>query len=101
MTLSRLNLTADEQTEIKKDLTKMVDWIEKLQTINTDNVYPLINILDDIDNSKKNENKTNDVDYFISRSDDADSVCNSAQEDILSNSQSSHDNFFTVTKIIE
>lgn len=100
MTLSRLNLTKDEQEEIKKDLTQMVDWIEKLKTINTDNVYPLINILDNIDAKNATQPK-NDTQYFISRNDEEGSVSNDTREDVVSNSQSFHDNFFTVTKIIE
>ena len=39
--LARLELTDDEATTFTRDLTAIVDYVNQLQSVNTDNVEPL------------------------------------------------------------
>ncbi len=41
-TLSRLEFEADEKEEIKKDLTRILDFVEKINELDLENVEPLI-----------------------------------------------------------
>ncbi len=40
-TLARINLTSAEQEKFKKDLSSVLDYIETLKKVNTENVEPL------------------------------------------------------------
>ena len=40
--LARLDLSSDEKVEMLKDLSKILDFVDKLNEINTDNIEPLI-----------------------------------------------------------
>lgn len=44
--LSRLEFVAEEKEEIKKDLEKILSFMEKLNELNTDDVEPMIYVSD-------------------------------------------------------
>ena len=41
--LARLELTEEQEERYQKDLGEILDWVEKLEEVNTDNVEPLTN----------------------------------------------------------
>ncbi|MBC8032599.1 MAG: Asp-tRNA(Asn)/Glu-tRNA(Gln) amidotransferase subunit GatC [Chitinophagaceae bacterium] len=44
--LSRLSFNEQEKEEIKKDLQKMISFVNKLNEVNTDGVEPLLHMTD-------------------------------------------------------
>lgn len=48
--LSRIDCTDQEQDALLNDLKKIIDYIEQLQEVNTDNVSPCNHVLADIVN---------------------------------------------------
>ncbi|WP_068468113.1 Asp-tRNA(Asn)/Glu-tRNA(Gln) amidotransferase subunit GatC [Candidatus Protochlamydia phocaeensis] len=48
--LCRIDCTEEEQESLLKDLKKILDYIEQLQEIDTENVQPCNHVLDDIAN---------------------------------------------------
>src|SRR5450432_305449 len=42
--LSRLELEEKSEEAVLKDMNKILDWVEKLKEINTDNIQPLIHM---------------------------------------------------------
>ena len=48
--LCRIDCTEEEQEALLHDLKKILDYIEQLQQINTDNVPPCNHVLEDIHN---------------------------------------------------
>lgn len=46
--LSRLSFEGDKKAEIKKDLNNILEFMGKLNEVNTDNVEPLIFLSDEI-----------------------------------------------------
>ena len=42
--LARLELTNDEQVQIKEDMNSVLDWMQKLNELDTSNVKPLIHM---------------------------------------------------------
>ena len=47
-TLAKLNLNEDERTVIKNDLGNILEMIDKIQEVNTDNVEPLQYVTDEV-----------------------------------------------------
>ena len=82
--LSRIKIEADEVDELSSQLSAIVDWVEQLNEVDTDNVEPLSNVnisalplRKDIENSEDNSEK------------------------ILSNAPDKLENFFAVPKVVE
>jgi aspartyl-tRNA(Asn)/glutamyl-tRNA(Gln) amidotransferase subunit C len=48
--LCRIDCTEEEQTALLNDLKKILDYIEQLQQINTDNIAPCNHVLEDMYN---------------------------------------------------
>jgi aspartyl-tRNA(Asn)/glutamyl-tRNA(Gln) amidotransferase subunit C len=46
--LAKLEFNGSEKEEIAKDMNKMLDFVDKLQEVDTENVKPLIHITDEI-----------------------------------------------------
>ena len=69
---------------LAKDLNKIINWQEQLQTINIDNVKPMLTTIGD------------DVMYISNKDESIKTNCN-----ILSNSPENYDNFFLVPKVIK
>ncbi len=44
--LARLGITADEKTQYAESLTRIIDWVDQLADIDTDNVTPMAHPLD-------------------------------------------------------
>ncbi|MAZ36155.1 MAG: Asp-tRNA(Asn)/Glu-tRNA(Gln) amidotransferase GatCAB subunit C [Crocinitomicaceae bacterium] len=55
--LSKLEFEREEKAAIKSDLTRMLDFIEKLQSVPTEGVEPLIYMTDEKGKTRLDESK--------------------------------------------
>lgn len=82
--LSRLDITDDKKDQLAKELSGIVDWVEQLSEVNTDDVAPMASVV-----SAKlqwRDDTVNDGDK---------------QKDVLANAPRSEYGFFAVPKVIE
>lgn len=82
--LARLSFSAEEKTELKQDLEKMIGFVEKLKEVDTTGVEPLIHITD-----AENILRDDEVHQTISR------------QEALLNAPQTDGNFFIVPKVIK
>ena len=82
--LARLKVTDEEAKNLEKELTSILDWIEQLGEVNTDNVEPLRSIVET--QMKKRDDEITDGGY---------------PEKIMKNAPLTEDNFFMVPKVVE
>ena len=82
--LSRIKLDGNESEDYIKDLNSILDWVEQLNEINTDNVEPLTNISSSV----------------LPKRDDISEDINSSEE-ILENAPDKLEGFFAVPKVVE
>ncbi len=82
--LSRIKLEDKESEDYIKDLNHILDWVEQLNEVNTDNVEPLSNI------SSSTLPKREDVASDIN-----------SNEEILENAPDKLEGFFAVPKVVE
>ena len=82
--LSRIKINESEIDELSSQLSSIVDWVEQLNEVNTDNVEPLSNVSmaklplrKDIENLKDNS------------------------EEVLSNAPDKLEKYFAVPKVVE
>lgn len=82
--LARLKITKSEAKNLEKELTSILNWIEQLNEVNTDNISPMKSV---VDTSMKQRN---------------DEVASgNMPEAILKNAPKSEDNYFMVPKVVE
>ena len=53
--LSKLKFSEEEMKLITEDMTKMVDFINKLEEVDTENVSPLIHVNEEFNNWREDE----------------------------------------------
>ena len=82
--LSRIKLDDKESEDYIKDLNSILDWVEKLNEVNTENVEPLSNISSSI--LPKREDVSKDV---------------NTSDEILENAPDKLEGFFAVPKVVE
>ena len=82
--LSRIKLDDRESEDYIKDLNSILDWVEQLNEVNTENVEPLSNISSSI----------------LPKREDVSKDTNSSQE-ILENAPDKLEGFFAVPKVVE
>jgi aspartyl-tRNA(Asn)/glutamyl-tRNA(Gln) amidotransferase subunit C len=82
--LARIGISADETEYLSSQLSKILDYIDKLKELNVDNVEPMRGL-----------NLANN----IFRKDEA--IDSAVCEDILKNSPSREGNYFKIPKVIE
>ena len=81
--LARLEFNETEKQEIKKDLQKMISFVEKLNELDTTDVEPLLHMSNEVNVLREDEVKG--------------SV---SQAEALKNAPARKDEFFTVPKVI-
>lgn len=81
--LSRLHFSDVEKVEIKKDLEKMVAFVETLSQLNTDGIEPLMHM-----GQAVNMLRSDEIEGSIS------------EEQALQNAPGTHTSFFQVPKVI-
>ena len=82
--LSKLKFNEDEMKLISNDLSKMLDFINKLQDLDTEGIDPLIHVNEEINNWREDQ-----VQGMIS------------QEEALSNSPVKDGTYFKLPKVLE
>ncbi len=82
--LSRLKVDDDKIEATKEEFNKILNWIEELNEINTDNVEPLISVNDTT--LRLREDKVSDGNY---------------QEAVLKNAPDKEYDYFAVPKVVE
>ena len=82
--LSRIKLEDKESEDYIKDLNSILDWVEQLNEVNTENVEPLSNISSSI--LPKREDISKDT---------------NSSEEILENAPDKLEGFFAVPKVVE
>tara|TARA_A100001035_G_scaffold212456_1_gene172268 strand:+ start:317 stop:607 length:291 start_codon:yes stop_codon:yes gene_type:complete len=53
--LSQLNLNKEEKIKMEKDLNKILDFVDELNNLNTENVEPLVYINEEVNKLRKDE----------------------------------------------
>jgi aspartyl-tRNA(Asn)/glutamyl-tRNA(Gln) amidotransferase subunit C len=53
--LARLEFSAGEKEDLKKDLSRIITWIDKLNELNTEKVEPLIYMSNEVNVLRKDE----------------------------------------------
>jgi len=81
--LARLDLSNEEKLSIQNDLNKILQMVEKMNELNTDNVEPLVYI-----NEQQNVWREDEVKNQVDR------------KDALKNAPDADDEFFKVPKMI-
>ncbi len=82
--LSRIKLDDKESEDYINDLNSILDWVEQLNEVNTENVQPLSNISSSI--LPKREDVSKDT---------------NSSEEILENAPDKLEGFFAVPKVVE
>ena len=82
--LSRIKLDDKESEDYINDLNSILDWVEQLNEVNTENVEPLSNISSSI--LPKREDISKDT---------------NSSEEILENAPDKLEGFFAVPKVVE
>jgi aspartyl-tRNA(Asn)/glutamyl-tRNA(Gln) amidotransferase subunit C len=81
--LSKLEFNTQEKEAILNDMNQMLDFIETLQEVDTDNVEPLIHMTEDVN---------------VLRADDAQTTI--SQEEALINAPSKDSTYFKMPKVL-
>ena len=82
--LSRIKLDDKESEDYIKDLNSILDWVEQLNEVNTENIEPLSNISSSV----------------LPKREDTPKDANSSDE-ILENAPDKLEGFFAVPKVVE
>ncbi len=82
--LARISLDEKKASDLSKDLTSIMKFIENLNKLNTDKTKPLTSIINASLKSRNDEIKDGKI-----------------REQILKNSPDSNDEFFVVPKVID
>ena len=82
--LARLNIKEDEKEQLMADFTQILDWVEKLKEIDTEDVEPLVHMSEEINRLREDEVKNQ-----------------LTQEQALSNAPDADGQFFRVPKVIK
>ena len=82
--LSRIGIDESEVNELSLQLSAILDWVEQLNEVNTENIEPLSNISMSKLPLRKDVENTNDN-----------------SKEILSNAPDKLENYFAVPKVVE
>ena len=82
--LARLKVDAKEEQNLKNELNNILEWVDKLQKVNTDNIDPMLSV--------SNEPMPMREDMVTSELDN---------KQILSNAPEKKAGFFVVPKVVE
>ena len=82
--LSRIKLKESEIDKLSNQLSTILDWVEQLSEVNTDNIEPLSNI--SMSKLPLREDAENNIDK---------------SKDVLSNAPEKLENYFVVPKVVE
>jgi aspartyl-tRNA(Asn)/glutamyl-tRNA(Gln) amidotransferase subunit C len=98
--LANLELSGEERTAMVRDLNSILDYIERLNELDTSNVEPMAQVSDryGVDESKPNSERF----AYASREDVVEGLRKSLSQDVaLANAPDADGTFFRVPKVIE
>lgn len=98
--LANLELTADERGRMLRDLNSILDYIDRLNELDTSNVPPMAQVSDryGVDESKQGSERF----AYASREDVVEGLRKSLPHEVaLENAPDADENFFRVPKVIE
>lgn len=98
--LANLELTQEERTRMVRDLNSILDYVDRLNQLDTSNVPPMAQVSDryGADQSKQGSERF----AYAAREDVHEGLRKSLPHDIaLSNAPDADENFFQVPKVIE
>ncbi len=81
--LSRLEFKGEEKVTIQQDMEKIIDFMEKLQAVPTDNVEPLIFMAEEVNVLREDEPKVT-----------------ISQEEALKNAPKKDSDYFRIPKVL-
>ena len=82
--LTRIKIEENEIAELSSQLSSILDWVEQLNEVNTDNIEPLSNVsIAELPLRKDEESNEN------------------ISDDVLSNAPEKIENYFVVPKVVE
>lgn len=81
--LAKLEIANDEREKLKSDMSAILDWVEKLNELDTENTEAITQMTKEI-NKLRPDNESHNI----------------SNEDALSNAAESSDGFFVVPKVI-
>ena len=81
--LAKLEINENEREKLKSDMSAILDWVEKLNELDTDDTEPITQMTKEI-NRLRDDNE----------------VSNLSNDDALKNAQLKSDGFFVVPKVI-
>ena len=71
--LARLNLTGQQVSDLQNDLGKIIDWVEKLNEIDTREVEPLLTMSPEVNHWRSDDNVEHiDRNEVVKRAPDSD-----------------------------
>ena len=82
--LSKLKIRSDSEGKMAEELNNILNWVESLQEVNTEEIEPLLSVL-----NEKMPLRDDEV------------VMDDNQGDILNNSPEKKSGFFVVPKVVE
>jgi aspartyl-tRNA(Asn)/glutamyl-tRNA(Gln) amidotransferase subunit C len=83
-TLAKLKFEGDERDQIKKDMERMLDLVDKLEEVDTESVAPLIHMTDEVNRLRPDVVSSN-----------------TTQEEALKNAPSKDSYYFKVPKVLK
>jgi aspartyl-tRNA(Asn)/glutamyl-tRNA(Gln) amidotransferase subunit C len=98
--LANLDLTSDERTAMLRDLNSILDYIDRLNELDTSDVPPMAQVSDrySVDESKQGSDRF----AYASREDVVEGLRKSLPHEVaLENAPDADENFFRVPKVIE
>ena len=81
--LSKIKLSHEEQKLFKDELNNILEWVDELQKVNTDNIEPMLSVFNE--SMKLRQDKSEQT----------------SADDILNNAPEKKEGFFIVPKVIE
>ena len=82
--LARIRVTDDEKTHLAAELSQVMDWIDELQSVDTDGVEPLTSVV-----GARLKTRPDVVTLNVTR------------DEVLANAPEAMAGFFTVPKVVE
>ena len=82
--LSKLKISSDSEDKMAEELNNILNWVESLQKVNTEEIEPLLSVL-----NEKMPLRDDEV------------VMDDNQGDILNNAPEKKSGFFVVPKVVE
>jgi aspartyl-tRNA(Asn)/glutamyl-tRNA(Gln) amidotransferase subunit C len=98
--LANLDLTENERTAMLRDLNSILEYVDRLNELDTSNVPPMAQVSDryGVDESKQGSNRFS----YASREDILEGLRKSLlRDEALANAPDADENFFRVPKVIE